>query len=391
MNYLELANADLDETLVHYRHLHQIPELGFELTNTVAYVKAQLEKYGITPSDIGNHGITALIGDPAKGKTLLLRADMDALPIKECSNLPFSATGDNSHTCGHDMHTTILLMAAKLLKQRESELKGCVKLVFQPAEELLVGGKTMVNAGILQNPTVDASIALHVAPNTSFSGIALKSGVVMASANNFTIKIKGVSAHGAMPFNGVDTVYIGSQIVLGVPEIIARELPFDQNAVITMGGFRSNGAVNVIADETIIEGTVRTFSNKSREYIKKRLPELVSSIAETYRGGAELKFTCDCPVLINDEKLSEQMRGYMESLLEGICPVVEGIVQHASEDFAYYANQVPSVYFNLCNPSPDENGDVYPVHHPKVRFDENMMPIGIATLATLAEQWLSDH
>lgn len=386
MNYLELANADLDETLVHYRHLHQIPELGFELTNTVAYVKAQLEKYGITPSDIGNHGITALIGDPAKGKTLLLRADMDALPIKECSNLPFSATGDNSHTCGHDMHTTILLMAEKLLKQRELELKGCVKLIFQPAEELLIGGKAMVDAGILQNPTVDAALALHVAPNVPFSGIALKSGVTMASANNFTIKIKGVSAHGAMPYNGVDTVYIGSQIVLSTPEIIARELPFDQSAAITMGGFRSNGAVNVIADETIIEGTVRTFSNKSREYIKQRLPELVANIAQNYRGSAELTFTCDCPVLINDEKLTEKMRGYMESLLEGVCPVVDGVAQHASEDFAYYANQVPSVYFNLCNPSPDENGDVYPVHHSKVRFDEKMMPIGIATLATLSQK-----
>lgn len=391
MNYLELAKADLDEALTHYRHLHQIPELGFELPNTVAYVKAQLKKYDITPSDIGNHGITALVGDPSKGKTLLLRADMDALPIKERSNLPFSATGDNSHTCGHDMHTAIVLMAAKLLKQHESKLKGCVKLIFQPAEELLNGGKAMVDAGILQNPTVDAALALHVAPNAPFSGIALKSGVVMASANNFTIKIKGVSAHGAMPYNGVDTVYIGSQIVLSAPEIIARELPFDQSAAITMGGFRSNGAVNVIADETTIEGTVRTFSNKSREYIKKRLPELVSNITQSYRGSAELTFTCDCPVLINNETLSAQMRNYMERLLEGICPVVEGAVQHASEDFAYYANQVPSVYFNLCNPSPDENGDVYPVHHSKVRFDEKMMPIGIATLVTLSQKWLADN
>lgn len=391
MHYLQQAQADFDEAVAHYRHLHQNPELGFDLPKTVAYVKSTLQSYGLDPQDIGNHGVTALIGDSTKGKTILLRADMDALPIKECSGLPFSATGDYSHTCGHDMHTTILLMTAKLLKQNEINLNGCVKLIFQPAEELLIGGRAMVDAGILQNPKVDAALALHVAPNAPFTGIALKSGIAMASANNFTIKIKGVSAHGAMPYHGVDTVYIGSQIVVGVPEIIARELPFDQSCVITMGGFRSNGAMNIIADETIIEGTVRTFHNDSREYVKKRLPELVASIAQSYRGTAELTFTCDCPVLTNDETLSTQMRGYMDELLAGVCPVVDGMAQHASEDFAYYANEVPSVYFHLCNPKPDENDEVYAVHHPKVRFDEKMMPIGVATMATLTEKWLADQ
>lgn len=391
MTYLDQAQADLDEAIAHRRHLHQNPELGFDLPNTVSYVKNALKSYGLDPKDIGNNGVTALLGDPSLGKTILLRADMDALPIKESSGLPFSATGDNSHTCGHDIHTTIMLMVAKLLKQNEKNLKGCVKFIFQPAEELLIGGKAMVDAGILQNPKVDTALALHVAPNAPFTGIALKSGVAMASANNFTIKIKGVSAHGAMPFTGVDSVYIGSQIVVGVPEIIARELPFDQSAAITMGGFRSNGAMNIIAGETIIEGTVRTFSNDSREYIKKRLPELVASIAQSYRGTAELEFTCDCPVLINDETLSAQMRGYMDELLAGVCPVVDGMAVHASEDFAYYANEVPSVYFHLCNPSPDEDGAVYPVHHPKVRFDEKMIPIAIGTVATLTERWLADN
>lgn len=391
MNYLSLAQTHFEEAVAHRRHLHQNPELGFDLPNTVAYVKNALTSYGLDPKDIGNNGVTALLGDPARGKTILLRADMDALPIKECSGLPFSATGNNSHTCGHDIHTTILLMVAKFLKQNEDNLKGCVKLIFQPAEELLIGGKAMVDAGILQNPKVDTAMALHVAPNAPLTGIALKAGVALASANNFTIKVKGVSAHGAMPYNGVDSVYIGSQIVVGVPEIIARELPFDQSAVVTMGGFRSNGTMNIIADETIIEGTVRTFSNDSREYIKKRLPELVASIAQSYRGTAELEFTCDCPVLINDEALSAQMRGYMDELLADVCPVVDGTAIHASEDFAHYANEVPSVYFHLCNPSPDEDGAVYPVHHPKVRFDEKMIPIAVGTVATLAERWLADN
>ncbi|EXI62817.1 hypothetical protein MHD_06755 [Mannheimia granulomatis] len=389
MNYLHTAQSLYDEMVAHYRHLHQNPELGFDLPQTVAYIKQILQSYGIEPQDIGNHGITAIIGKA--GKTILLRADMDALPIKECSGLPFSATGDNSHTCGHDMHTTILLTVAKMLKENEAHLQGTVKLLFQPAEELLIGGKNMLDAGILQNPKVDAAMALHVAPNAPFEGIALKSGVVMASANNFRIVVKGVGAHGAMPYNGVDSVYIGSQIVVSVPEIIARELPFDQSAAITMGGFRSNGAVNVIADEVVIEGTVRTFSNDSREYIKKRLPELVAQIAQSYRGKATLEFLCDCPVLINDETLSAQAKQSLQTLLADLCPVVDGIAQHASEDFAYLANEVPAVYFNLCNPSPDENGAVYPVHHPKVVFGEKMMPIGAAAMAHFAIEWLENN
>lgn len=390
MNYLEKAQFYYDEMVANYRHLHQNPELGFDLPNTVAYVKKQLQSYGIEPKDIGNHGITATLGKTG-GKTILLRADMDALPIKECSGLPFSATGDNSHTCGHDMHTSILLAVAKMLKENEANLQGCVKLLFQPAEELLIGGKNMLEAGILENPKVDVAMALHVLPNAPFEGIALKSGVAMASANNFRIEIEGVSAHGAMPYNGVDSVYIGSQIVVGVPEIIARELPFDQSAAITMGGFRSNGAVNVIADKVILEGTVRTFSNDTREYIKKRLPELVAHIAQSYRGKATLEFLCDCPVLINDETLSAQVKQSLQNLLADVYPVRDISALHASEDFAYLANEVPAVYFYLCNPSPDANGKVYPVHHPKVVFGEKMMPIGASSLAHFATEWLAQN
>lgn len=389
MNYLEMAQSYFGEMQQNYRHLHQNPELGFDLPKTVAYVKQQLQSYGITPHDIGNHGITATIGKFG-GKTVLLRADMDALPIKECSGLDFAATGDNSHTCGHDMHTTILLATAKMLKENEADLKGCVKLLFQPAEELLIGGQNMLEAGILTNPKVDAAMALHVAPNAPFEGLALKSGVVMASANNFQVKINGVGAHGAMPFHGVDAVYIGAQIVTAVPEIIARELPFDQSAVITMGGFRSNGAVNIIADEVIIEGTVRTFTDASREHIKRRLPELVAQIAQTYRGSATLTFLCDCPVLVNDAALSAFAKNQLHELVGHLYPVVDGVAQHTSEDFAYLASQVPAVYFNLCNPQPDAE-TVYPVHHPKVVFGQGMMPIGAAAMAHLASRYLAEN
>lgn len=389
MSYVQRARDMQDEIIANRRHLHENPELGFDLPNTVAYVKEQLAEMGIEAEDIGDHGVTATFGNP-DGKTILLRADMDALPIKEESGLDFAAEGSNSHACGHDIHTSILLGAAKLLKEDEDQLKGQVKLIFQPAEELLVGGGVMVDAGILENPKVDAAMGLHVWPHAEESGLAVREGVFMASANNFKIKVSGVGSHGAMPYTGVDPVYIGSQIVTGVPEIIARELPFDESAVITMGKFIGDGAVNVVPGEVLIEGTVRTFSNESREYIKERLPELVQDIAQSYRGSAELEFLSDCPVLINDEEMTAQTRNYLEEAVDSEFPVFEAAQQHGSEDFAYYANEVPSTFFLLQVPHPDAE-ELYPVHHPKVMFDEDMIPVGVGAMAHSAKRWLEDN
>ncbi len=389
MNYMQRAYEMKEKIIADRRHLHQNPELGFELPKTVAYVKGQLREMGLEPEDIGDHGVTATFGNPG-GKTILLRADMDALPIKEKSGLEFAAEGPNSHACGHDVHTSILLGAAKLLKEDEDKLAGQVKLIFQPAEELLIGGGVMVDAGVLENPKVDAAMGLHVWPHAEESGLAVREGVFMASANNFRIKVTGVGAHGAMPYTGVDPVYIGSQIVTGVPEIIARELPFDQSAAITMGKFIGDGAVNVIPDEVLIEGTVRAFSNKTREYIKERLPELVQEIAEAYRGTAELEFLSDCPVLINDEAMTAKTRGYLEEAVDREFPIFEADQQHGSEDFAYYANEVPSTFFLLHVPHPEAE-ELHPVHHPEVLFDEEMIPVGVGAMAHSAARWLEEN
>lgn len=390
MSYIERARAMMDKIRENRRYLHQHPELGYELPETSAYVVEQLKEMGIEPSIIHDYGVTATIGKEG-GKTILLRADMDALPIKEQSGLDFAATGENSHACGHDIHPTILLAAARLLKEDEDKLEGQVKFIFQPAEELLTGGGTMVEEGILENPKVDAAMGLHVWPHAKNSGVSVRKGVFMASANNFRIHIKGVGAHGAMPYNGIDPAYIAAQIVVGAPEIIARELPFDRSATITMGKIRADGAINVIPESAIIEGTVRAFSNETREYIKKRLPELVANIAETYRGSAELEFLSDCPVLINDEAFAEETSKYFEEALNGEFEVEEADAQHGSEDFAYYANEVPSNFFLLHTPLPNEDGEVFPVHHPRVRFDEDMMPIGAGLMAHATVRWLEEN
>lgn len=296
MTYLDQAQAIFDEMVANRRHLHRYPELGFDLPKTVAFVKEKLTAYGLVPQDIGNNGVTALIGKPG-GKTVLLRADMDALPIKEASGLDFTSTNDYSHTCGHDMHTAILLAVAKLLKANETQLQGQVKFIFQPAEELLIGGKTMVEAGILDHPKVDAAFTLHVAPNVPMKGLAYAVGPAMASALNFRLTIQGKGSHGAMPHLGIDPVFIGAQVVTGLSAIPARELGLDQSAAITIGRFEGLGAMNIIPDQVVLEGTARTLSADSRAYLRERLPQLSQAIVEAHRGQLNFEFLADlsCP------------------------------------------------------------------------------------------------
>lgn len=389
MNYLERANEIFDDLVEIRRHIHKHPELGYELPETVKYVKEKLEEYGIEGQDFSKGGVTALIGKES-GKTVLLRADMDALPIVEKSGLDFASSIEGRcHACGHDIHPTILLGAARLLKENEDKLKGQVKLIFQPAEELLTGGGVMVEDGILEKPKVDVAMGLHVWPHADKIGIGYNKGTMMSSANNFRIKIRGIGSHGSMPYLGVDPVFIGAKIVTGVPELIAREIKFDESAVVTMGKFVADGAINVIPSEAVIEGTVRTFSNETREYIKKRMPELVSDIARAYRGDAEVEFLSDCPVLINNTELANSALEYIKEVDEDIY-LQEVPRQSGSEDFAFYANEVPSFFFILQNPVKDESKRK-PLHHPEVLFNEEAIPLGVAALAQLATRWLEDN
>lgn len=393
MTYIEKAKSLFDEMKETRRHLHQNPEIGFDLKNTASFVKDKLREYGLEPEDIGENGVTALIGKN-EGKTILLRADMDALPIKEQSGLEFSSNNDYSHACGHDIHTTTLLTAAKLLKENEDQLQGRVKFIFQPAEELLVGGKAMIDAGILENPKVDVAMGLHVAPNIPVEGVAVvEEGTWMTFANNFRIVVKGDGAHGATPYEGIDPVMIGTQIVNGVQEILTRELPFDRSATLSMGKFIGDGAINVIPDEVIIEGTVRGFDNDTQEYIKERLPQLVKQLAEAYRGSAEFEFLSDCPSLTNDGDFSRAAISYLEEIAEGEFDLHRpNFKAHASEDFAFYAQKVPSFFFNILTPNPDADKDnLYAVHHPKVVFGEAMMPKAAAMFAHVATRWLEDN
>lgn len=392
MNYLQAAKALAEEMVENRRHLYANPEVGFEVEETAGFVKDKLKSYGIEPRDIGCNGVTAIIGK-AGGKTILLRADMDALPIKDQSGLDFAPSGNYMHACGHDYHTSILLATARMLKENEDQLQGQVKFIFQPAEELLVGAENMIEAGILENPRVDFAMGLHVAPNAPVNGIVLGPGINFAAALNFKITIQGEGAHGANPHDGIDPVYIGSQIVVNAPEILIRELPFDRSASMTMGRFIGDGAMNVIPDTVEIQGTIRTRSQESFKYLEKRFPELVEDLAKTFRGQAQVTFLAKCPVLENPEEETKQIKGFLQEIAEDNFNLIDlpESLGGTSEDFAHYSNQVPSVFYYLMNPYQEEDRPLYPVHNPKVRFDEGMLPIGAASLAHAASRWLEEN
>lgn len=385
MSSYERAYEIKDEIIRYRRAVHQIAEVGMNLPKTVAYVKEELQKMGYDPQDVGTSGVSAVVGNG--GRTVLIRADMDALPIKEESGLPFAATEGTCHACGHDIHTAVLLGTAKLLKERETELKGTVKFMFQPGEEVMHGAEDMVAAGILENPKVDYALGLHTR-SLKNRGVAYTEGVRYASCNNFTIKVKGVAAHGAMPFNGVDAIMIGSHIVIAMQELVSRELPFNESAVLTIGQFRAGNSFNLIPGEAELKGTLRSYSNKSRELLKERLPELVQSVAEVYRGNAELIWDCDAPVLINDDVLAKHCLGKIREMAEGRFDVYEIPASTGSEDFAVVADRVPTFMFNLA--MPDEESEVqYNLHNPKIRFDEDFMPVGSAIFVDCAMSLLA--
>ncbi len=390
MNTYEIAHAIKDEIIGYRRTIHGFAEVGFDMPKTTAFVREKLTEFGYTDIKEVGGGLVTTVGNG--GKVFLLRADMDALPMKEDSGLDFAATNGNCHACGHDMHASILLGAAKLLKEHENEIPGTIKLMFQPAEELLTGAQKMVEAGVLENPKVEAAAMCHV-NSTNPLGAGLRSGRKAASSNNFRITITGKGAHGAMPERGVDPVYIGAQIVIGLQEMITREVPFTQSAVLTTGHFEGGSTYNIIPSSAIIEGTMRTFDLDTQEHLKKRLVEIAQGIAATYRGSAEVEYACDCPAFRHEESYAADIQRYIQELRER--NNVDFDIRHVpettgSEDFAFVAREVPGYSITLGAALTDAE-QLYPLHNPKVRFNEDALPLGAAFLMECATRWLEEH
>lgn len=401
--WLELAQTYQAELTACRRFLHEHAETGFELKETKNYVRTRLEEMGYTPADCGRAGLVALAGGRHPGSVFLLRADMDALPIEEETGLAYACREGRMHACGHDMHTSMLLGAARLLKEHEDEIPGTVKLMFQPAEEILEGSADMLRAGVLENPRVDAALMLHVmAGMPLLSGsVIVSSGVSAPSADMFTIHIQGKGCHGSMPQNGIDPVTAAAHVVLALQEITARELPMSTPAVLTIGGVQAGNSYNAIPDSARLMGSMRTFDEEARRLLRRRVEEIASGTAATFRAQAAVSFDSGCPTLKNDAVLSEEIAEYAKELLgsgrvfrqEEFTAAASGSAKNlsgGSEDFANVSHRVPSVMLALAAGEP-EKGYHYPQHHPKVRFDENVLAVGSAVYAYLAFRWLAEH
>lgn len=377
----------LRPTLVeHRRTLHQMPELGMDLPRTTAYVEAQLRALGLEPRRLGG-GLTACIG-PEKGPVFLLRGDMDALEMKEESGLPFAATGNCAHTCGHDLHTAMLLGAAALLKAREAELPGRVKLMFQPAEENLQGAAAMVEAGVLQDPPVDAALALHVFPGPMHVGtLAWREGPALASSDSFRILVKGKAGHGAIPQNAVDPINIAAHILLALQEVNAREVDPQDPLVLTVCTIHGGQLHNSIPETVEMKGSIRAFSNANRAHARRRLEEICQGTAALFRGSCQVEFLAGVASLHNQPDLARELAGYTGQ----IAALEELPRQMGSEDFAEVTQQVPSVFMGLGAGGPEPIYNRAGSHHPAIVFNEDALPLGAAVLAGCAAHWLEAH
>ena len=388
--FLKESFAMKDNIIENRRYIHENAELGFDLPKTRAFVIKQLTSLGYAPILLGE-GITCTIGSGQP--VILLRADMDALPQTETSGLDFACQTGACHSCGHDAHTAMLLAAAALLRKHADLLKGTVKLMFQAGEETLLGSRKMLDAGILDYPKVDAAMALHMnfGPCGDYDmhagSLAYSAHTMMPSADEFRITIKGKASHGSTPYLGVSAASAAANIVVALQQLISLEIPCDEPVILSIGKLTSGTASNIIPEEAEIMGSFRAFTRENREYLRRRLPEVATSIAESWRANAKAEFLGGVAPNINDPDLAKEMAGYCSQIMEKVqvIPPVKG-----SEDFANLCEYVPTFFANVCAGSIDE-GYAYSMHNPSARLDENALPYGSAVYAFCAVKWLENH
>lgn len=377
------------------RKIHQEPEIGLDLPKTSGFVMNKLEEFGYSPEMIEGGSVVALISGPVSGRCIMIREDMDALPIKEEAEVSYKSRNDHMHACGHDMHTAMLLACAQMLKEYQPKIEGTVKLLFQTGEETLQGANAAIAGGVLENPKVDAAITLHVDALSQWKHGVLtlaQPGVVLASCDTYHIDITGKGGHGAYPDQTVDPINVGAHIHLALQEILSRELCASDTAVLTQGVFRSGDAPNIIPHTAHLEGTLRTYDENVREKCLKRLEEICTSTAQAFRAEAKVTVIGGCASFINDKELFESAESYLLELVGETDYVHEGEagVCFASEDFSNISRKVPSIQLGLAVGSV-QDGCKYPMHHPKVVFREEYLYRGAAAIAYTAFRYLQDH
>jgi amidohydrolase len=395
-----------DQVIAWRRDLHANPELGNREFRTGKMVAEHLRKLGFDEvlEKIAHTGVVGILKGHKPGPCVALRADMDGLPVIEETNVPFKSVVKTTwngaeagvmHACGHDTHVAMLMGVADMLSQMRAEIQGTVKFIFQPAEEMPPigeegGAELMIEEGCMQNPKVDAIFGLHITSKMHVNTIGYRVGPLMASADQFRIFIRGNQTHGAQPWSGVDPIVVGAQVVLGLQTIVSRKMNLtEEPSVVTVGSFQSGNRSNIIPDEAKMEGTIRSFDEKHRAEIHQFVEKITTMIAESGGAKAHVHIAKGYPVTVNDEALTNWAVPVLKRIATeaavGVCPKTCG-----AEDFAYYQQEVPGVFFFIgCTPKEQDCKYAPSNHSPRFYVDESGLKVGVKTLAALALDWLT--
>ncbi len=395
MSESDRLKSDIDELIpglvAMRRDLHQHPELAFEEVRTSGIVAQRLRTLGLeVQTGIAKTGVVGLLRGGASRpgtKTIAIRADMDALPIHELSEIDYRSTADGKmHACGHDGHTSILLAVADILSKRHAELSGNVKFVFQPAEESIGGAAPMVKEGAMQD--VDGIIGLHLISDYPLGRVGVRAGPIFASADRFMLTVKGKGGHAAMPEASIDPIVIAAYIVTALQTLISRETSPFSPAVITIGKIQAGTAFNIIPETAEMQGTLRAFSAKHRDKLMRRIGKLATGVATSMGGSCYLEITSGCPPCMNDPGMTEVVREAALGVVgEKEVDGSEAVMSTGSDDMACFLEAVPGCYF-IVGVKNEEKGASYPHHHPRFNIDEDALPIGVEVLARAALDYL---
>ncbi|ATP58602.1 N-acyl-L-amino acid amidohydrolase [Pedobacter ginsengisoli] len=386
-----LSNKIFDQVVGYRQHLHSNPELSFKEFETSAFIKKLLTDWGIPFSDMANTGVVGVIkGDLPSDKIIALRADMDALPILEANKKPYASKNAGvMHACGHDVHSSSLLGSAYILNSLKAEFGGTIKLIFQPGEEVLPGGASiMIKEGVLESPKPQSIIGQHVMPLIETGKVGFRSGIYMASTDELYVTVHGKGGHGAQPHQNIDPVLIASHIIIALQQIVSRNADPRLPSVLSFGKVQANGATNIIPNEVKIEGTFRTLNEEWRKEAKRLMKKMAEGIAESMGGSCDFRIMDGYPYLINEEKLTANARGFAEDYL-GKENVVDLDIWMAAEDFAYYSQVTDACFYRLGTGNKDK-GTTYSVHTPNFDIDEDALRTSTGLMAYVALKQLGN-
>ena len=387
----ELAKTIFNDVVANRRHLHSHPELSFHEVETSAFIAKKLDELGLAYERMADNGLVALIkGEKPSDRVVALRADMDALPILEANDVPYKSQNTGvMHACGHDAHTSSLLGTAKILTSLKSEFGGTVKLIFQPAEEKLPGGASlMIKEGVLQNPTPQAVIGQHVMPFIDAGKVGFRAGKYMASADEIYVTVKGKGGHAAQPQQNIDPVLITAHILTALQQVVSRFADPKTPSVLSFGKVIANGATNVIPNEVYLEGTFRTMDEEWRAEAHIKMKKLAEGIAESMGGSCDFNIMKGYPFLVNEEKLTASARGFAEEYL-GKENVLDLDIWMAAEDFAYYSQVADSCFYRLGTRN-ESRGITSSVHTPTFDVEESALQLSTGLMAYLAVKQLGN-